>query len=218
MNIVKPIDYPVIFTTPVQITKPIFIAKGRGHAHHLGITAGLFVKNNVTRRWERVFEYHIQKDQNFHDIEPPFRIDHSQDIAIRCTYDSSTQTKKTVFGTSKYNEMCFAHFIYYSEGEEMEMDGNLKSRHLPESASSQFPAPIIQRQGKPMGQMTEGTAKNRKIEQTNRDLLKEKPKEVANQLPLPGIILFCFSVAFVVIYRLWRQRNWQFSRRPLLNK
>ena len=138
------LDYPVIFTTPIRISKPIFIAKGRGHAHHLGITAGLFVKNNSTQRWERVFEYDVQKDQNFHDIKPPFRIDHSQDIAIRCTYDSSTQTKKTVFGTSKYNEMCFAHFIYYSEGEEMEIENYFSGVVLPENFDSLFPAPIIQ--------------------------------------------------------------------------
>ena len=59
------------------------------------------MKNNTTQRWERVFEYDIQKDQNFHDIEPPFRIDQNQDVAIRCTYDSSKQTKTTLFGTDK---------------------------------------------------------------------------------------------------------------------
>ena len=132
-------DTRFLFNCTFRVENPIFIEQVALHAHSHGKYVGAFVKK-ANGEWDRIHEGSLGVGPR-HIMEPPFRIDHDFEMAVRCIYDTSSSDHPVMFGSGVDDEMCIVNFYYYSEDIDInvnqclfgtEIDPNTLEHPLPE--------------------------------------------------------------------------------------
>ena len=172
------------FECKLEINRPIYIFKRRGHAHERGRVVGIFYRNSDNEKWQRIFENDITKDNDFHDMDPIVPISSSGKLAVRCIYNTTEFKSATTIGVTHANEMCLGQFMFYSEGAEIQLP----------HCYSYYDSPILNRQ-LPEPVITKDTIPSRPLEEEKPNV---EPTQNYNESKLSFILFNCAIFLFLL--------------------
>ncbi|CAG0880329.1 unnamed protein product [Cyprideis torosa] len=98
--------------------QPIRLFGFRTHAHKLGVVITGYKYNLQSKTFTEIARGNPQWPQAFYKTKEYFKVDPTDVLVARCTYQSVNQTEYTFVGMTHNDEMCNLYLMYYTLPEE----------------------------------------------------------------------------------------------------